>query len=163
VHHRSRPPDARDVVHVAEHDLLDLADELLALRGIQSPRLAREQIVDPRVGESAPVVGVARGVPLEELIGVIHEIEGRIDDQLEVMGVAAVGEPGRRLERPVLGLDANLAPLLDHERAEVDVRHPHVAILQHHLEPVGIAGLGQEPLGLGTILASRGASARRRP
>src|SRR2546430_2614166 len=27
VHHAPRPPDARDVVHVPEHDLLDLVDE----------------------------------------------------------------------------------------------------------------------------------------
>src|SRR5438128_12034675 len=43
VHHAPRPPDARDVVHVPEHDLLDLVDELLAFCGIQSPRLAREE------------------------------------------------------------------------------------------------------------------------
>src|SRR5262245_42658919 len=75
VHHASRPPDTRDVVHMSEHDLLDLTDELLPLRGVQRPRLAREQVVDPRIGESPPVVGVARRVALEELVGVVHEVE----------------------------------------------------------------------------------------
>src|SRR6266545_6451667 len=52
VHHAPRPPDARDVVHVPEHDLLDLVDELLAFCRIQSPRLAREEVVDPRLARS---------------------------------------------------------------------------------------------------------------
>src|SRR4030095_5795935 len=72
--------------------------------------------------KSPPVVAVARGVPLEELVGVIHEVERGSDDQLEATGVPAIREPGGRLERPVLDLDADLAPLLDHERAEVDAR-----------------------------------------
>jgi len=51
---------------------------------------------------------VARRVPLEELVGVVHEVGTGVDDQLEVAGVPAIREPGRRLERPVLGLDADL-------------------------------------------------------
>src|SRR6266540_3039741 len=152
VHHAPRPPDARDVVHVPEHDLLDLVDELLAFCGIQSPRLAREEVVDPRIGESPPVVAVARGVPLEELVGVIHEVERRADDQFEVAGVPAIREPGRRLERPVLDLDADLAPLLDHEHTEVGVRDSDVAVFQNRFESVGVTCLGQEAFGLGAIL-----------
>jgi hypothetical protein len=52
----------------------------------------------------------------------------------------------------VFGLDSDLAPLLDHEHAEVDVRDPHVTVLQDDLEAVGIARLGQEAPGLGPVL-----------
>src|SRR5438093_6830552 len=152
VHDAPRPPDARDVVHVPEYDSLDLVDELLAFGGIQSPRLAREEVVDPRIGESPPVVAVARGVPLEELVRVVHEVERGADDQLEVAGVPAIREPGRRLEGSVLGLDADLPPLLDHEHAEAHVRDSDVAVFQYRFEAVGVPGLGQEAFGLGAIL-----------
>src|SRR5262245_9324214 len=108
VHDAPRPPDARDVVHVPEHDPLDLVDQLLALRGVERARLAREEIVDPRIGESPPVVAVARRVSLQELVGVIHEVERGADDQVEAAVVPAIREPRRRLERPVLDLDADL-------------------------------------------------------
>src|SRR5262245_37585165 len=58
VHHGPRPPDPRNVIDVPEYDALDLVDELLALGGVERPRLAREEVVDPRVGESPPVVAV---------------------------------------------------------------------------------------------------------
>src|SRR2546430_4441717 len=47
-----------------------------------------------------------------------HEVERRGDDQFEAPGVASVCEPGRGFERPMLGLDADLAPLLDHRSEE---------------------------------------------
>src|SRR2546425_6044506 len=38
-------------------------------------------VVDPRIGESPPVVAVARSVPLEEVVRVIHEVErGRSEE-----------------------------------------------------------------------------------
>src|SRR5712691_12365790 len=66
VHHAPPPPEARYVVRIVEHDLLDLVDEPLALRRIENPRLARVEVVDRGVGESTPVARVSRGVPLEE-------------------------------------------------------------------------------------------------
>jgi transposase len=38
---------------------------------------------------------------------------------------------------------------------------PDVAVFQHHLEPVGIAGFGQQALGLGAILLHILAEARK--
>src|SRR5262245_22662102 len=152
VHDASRPPDAWDVVRVAEHDPLDLVDRFLALGSIERSRLTREQIVDPRIGEAAPVVAVALGVPLEELVGIVHEVERRRDDQLEAAGVASVREPRRGFERPVLDFDADLAPLLDHERAEVDVRDADVPVLQDDLEAVRVPGFNQEALRLRAVL-----------
>src|SRR5206468_7428526 len=142
VHHAARPPEAGNVVRVFEHDLLDLVDEPLPLGRVEGPRLARKEVVDAGIGEATPVVGVPGGVTLEEQVGVVHIIEYAVDDDLEVPPVAPVREPGRGFEGPVLGLDPDLAPLLDHEHAEVDVRNPHVTILQDHLEAVGIARLG---------------------
>src|SRR5437667_4068257 len=46
----------------------------------------------------------------------------------------------------------DLAPLLDHEHAEVDVRDSDVAVFQDRFESVGVTGLGQEAFGLGAIL-----------
>src|SRR5262245_50568492 len=112
VHHAPPPPEARDVVGVVEDDLLDLVDQFLAVQWIQCSRLARVEVVDPRIGESTPVARVPRGVPLEEQIGVVDVVEDAADDQLEAPGVPSIREPGRGLERPVLGLHANLAPLL---------------------------------------------------
>src|SRR5438034_1938773 len=66
VHHAARPPEARDVVRVFEHDLLELVDELLALGRLERPRLSREEIVDPWIGEAPPGVAVLRGVALED-------------------------------------------------------------------------------------------------
>src|SRR5262249_22716215 len=117
VHHGPRPPDARDVVDMAEHELLDLEDELLALHRVERPRLAVEEVVDPRIGEAAPVVAVARRIALEELVGGGHEVERRGDHELEVAGVAAVGEPGRRLQLPMPGLHAHLSPPPGHQPA----------------------------------------------
>src|SRR5216684_3031207 len=152
VHHAPRPPEARDVIRVLENDLLELVDEPLALGRVEGPRLAREEVVDPGIGEATPVVGVPRGVPLEKQIGVVHVVEHAVDDHLEAPRVPPVREPGGGLERPVLGLDPDLPPLLDHEHSEVDVRNPDVAVLQDDLEAVRIARLGQEALRLRTVL-----------
>src|SRR5713226_2030608 len=107
VHHAPPPPEAGDVVGIFENDLLDLVDEPLALRRVEDPGLARVEVVDPGVGESTPVIGVARGVALEKQIGVVDVVEHAADDQLEAPRVASIREPGRRLQRPVLGLDAD--------------------------------------------------------
>src|SRR5262245_7888763 len=119
VHDAARPPEPRDVLRVLEDDLLDLVHEPLALGGIERSCLTREQIVDSRIGETPPVVGVPGRVALEKQVGVVHVVEDAVDDDLEIPGVPTVREPGRRLERPVLGLDPDLAPLLDHEHPEV--------------------------------------------
>src|SRR5712691_7527100 len=152
VHHAPPPPEAGDVVRVIEHDLLDLVDEPFALGRVEDPGLARVEVVDPGVGESTPVVGVPRGVPLEKQIGVVDVVEHAADDQLEAPRIASIREPGRRLQRPVLGLDADLAPLLDREHREVLVGNLHVAVFQDDLEAVGVTRLGQEAPGLGPVL-----------
>src|SRR5439155_768423 len=77
---------------------------------------------------------------------------GSVFRQLEVPGVASVHEPGRGLERTLLSLDADLPPFLNREHGEVLVRQLHVSVLEHDLEAVGIARLGQQPLGLGPVL-----------
>ena len=93
------------MVRVIEHELLDLVDQTLALGRIEGPGLARVEVVDPRVAEPPPVVRVSRGVALEEEIGVVVVAEEAVDDDLEVLLVTPVREPGRGLERAVLGLD----------------------------------------------------------
>src|SRR5438876_3139012 len=152
VHDVARPPEPRHVVRVLHHELLELDDHLLALGGVEGPRLSREQVVDPGVGEAAPVLVAPGDLPAEELSGVVHELDGRRDDQLEVPRVLPVREPGRRLEGAVLGLDPDLAPLLDQEHREVLVGKLHVAILQDDLQAVGVTGFGEEPSGLGATL-----------
>src|SRR5258705_10494001 len=52
----------------------------------------------------------------------------------------------------MLDLDADLAPFLDRERAEVDVWDPDITVLQDRLESLGVPGLGQKTFGLGAIL-----------
>src|SRR5262249_25104449 len=124
------PPEAGDVIRVLEDDFLDLVHQLLALGRVERARLAGEEIVDARIAEAAPVVAVPCRVALEEQVGIVRIVEHAIADDLEAAGVSTVGEPGGGLERPVLGLDTDLAPLLDHEGAEVDVGHSYVPILE---------------------------------
>src|SRR5262245_23663134 len=126
VHHVPPPPEARDVIGVVEDDLLDLVDQLLAVQWIQRSRLASVEIVDPRVGEPTPVARVPGGIPLEKQVRVVDVVEDTADDQLEAPGVASIREPGRGLEWPVLGLDADLAPFLDRKHGEVLVGNFHV-------------------------------------
>src|SRR5205807_8779648 len=56
------------------------------------------------------------------------------------------------LERPMLGLDPDLASFLDHVHRPILVGELDVSVLQHDLEAVGVARLGQEPPGLGPVL-----------
>ena len=60
----------------------------------------------------------------------------------------------------MLGLDPDLAPFLDHVHRPVLVGQLDVSVLQHHLEAVGVAGLGQEPPGLGPVLLGVPSEAR---
>src|SRR5436190_2025122 len=90
--------------------------------------LIGEVVVDPGIGEATPVARVSRGVPLEEQIGIIDVVERAADDELEASRVPSIREPGGRLERPVLGLDADLAPLLDREDGEVLVGNLDVTV-----------------------------------
>src|SRR3972149_10946225 len=73
VHHVPRPPEPRQVVGGLQDEPVDLVDELLALAGVKRSGLAREQGVDPGIGDPAPALGVPRGVPIEPHIGIIHE------------------------------------------------------------------------------------------
>src|SRR5262245_20220718 len=122
VHDVARPPEARHVVDVLQHDLLELLHEPAPLAVVERARLAREQIVDRGAAEAAPVLRVAGRVAAEEHVGIVAVFHGRRDDQLEAAGVSTIGEPGGGLERPVIGLDADLAPLLDREDGQVLVR-----------------------------------------
>src|SRR5438093_767615 len=61
-------------------------------------------------------------------VGMIDVVERAADDELEASGVPSIREPGGRLERPVLGLDADLAPLLDREDGEVLVGNLDVTV-----------------------------------
>src|SRR5919201_2601999 len=72
VHDVARPPEARHVVRVLQHDLLELDDHLLPLGWVEGSRLSRKQIIDPGIGEAAPVLGAPRDISPEELIGVVH-------------------------------------------------------------------------------------------
>src|SRR5215831_9441009 len=113
VHHVARPPEPGHVVRVLQDELLQLGDQLLALAGIERARLAGEEIVDGGIGEPPPVLRVPGGVAAKEHVRVVRGLHGGKDDQLEAARVPSVGEPGRRLQGPVLGLDADLPPLLD--------------------------------------------------
>src|SRR5262245_2088978 len=52
VHEVARPPETAREVRVVEDELLDLVDEPLALGRVERARLAREEVVDPRIGEA---------------------------------------------------------------------------------------------------------------
>src|SRR6267142_4573382 len=148
----ARPPEPGHVVRVFEHGLLELEDRLLPLGGVERARLPREQVVDARIGEPAPVLRIAGRVPSEEEVGVVAGLDRRADDQFEVAAVPPIREPGSGLERPMLGLDADLPPLLDREHRDVLIRELHVAVLEYDLEAIRVAGLGQEFLGLRSVL-----------
>src|SRR6266849_567659 len=83
VHDGARPPESRHVVRILEHDLLDLVDEPLALGRVEGSRVPCEEIV-------------ARGVALEEQVGIVHVVEGFADDRLEVPRVGSIREPRPR-------------------------------------------------------------------
>src|SRR5262245_10363931 len=151
VHDVARPPETGHVVRVFEHGLLELEDDLAPLGRIERPRLAREQIVDARVAEAAPVLRIPGGIAPQEDVGVVTGLDGRRDDQLEVSGVPAVVEPCGGFLRPLLNLNPDFPPFLHREHAEVLVRQLHVAVLEDDLEAIGIARLGQELLGLRAV------------
>src|SRR4029453_11939842 len=115
-------------------------------------RLPGEQVVDRRIAVAAPVLRVARRVAPQEQIGVVAGLDGRADDQLEAPGIPPIREPGRGLERPVIGLDTDLPPLLDRKDREVLIRQLHVAVLQDQLEAVGVTRFGEQLLGLSSLL-----------
>src|SRR5713101_9600900 len=69
--HDGARPESRHVVRILEHDLLHLVDEPLPLGRVEGSRVPCEVIV-------------ARGVALEEQVGIVHVVEGSADDRLEV-------------------------------------------------------------------------------
>src|SRR5258705_7624032 len=83
VHDAAGPPEAGDVVRVLEHDLLELVDQLLALGRVEGPGLAGVEVVDARVAEATPVVGVPGSVALEEQVRIVRVVEDAVDDHLE--------------------------------------------------------------------------------
>src|SRR5262245_8461453 len=79
---------------------------------------------------------------------------------LEVARLLPFLEPRGGFEEPVLGLDPDLPPLLDDEHREVLIGQANVAVLEHDLEAVREAGLGQQASGLRAILLRVRAEAR---
>src|SRR2546426_1080835 len=83
--------------------------------------------------------------------GPVHDV-ARPPEARHVVGV---------LQHDLLDLDADLAPFLNHVHGEVLVGELDVAVFQHHLEPVRVARVGQEPPGLGPVLLGVPAEARK--
>src|SRR6266849_4455641 len=90
VHDGARPPESRHVVRILEHDLLDLVDEPLALGRVEGSRVPCEEIV-------------ARGVALEEQIGIVHVVEGERKNSKRAFAVATpcpLPPPGATIAPP---------------------------------------------------------------
>src|SRR5712692_3063399 len=90
VHDGARPPESRHVVRILEHDLLHLVDEPLALGRVEGSRVPCEEIV-------------ARGVALEEQVGIVHVVEGERKNSKRAFAVATpcpLPPPGATIAPP---------------------------------------------------------------
>ena len=136
VHDDALPPEQHDVVGLADRVLLEFAGEFLALGGIQRTLLALEQLVDLLVA----MLGVGhrrlhgRGHHMHVLqVGVVAMVGNEINRHVEVTTSQRIVEQ-LGLELLVLGLDADLPPLVDGVDAGRRVGLADVAVEQFELE-----------------------------
>ena len=119
VHDDAVPPKQRQRIGLLERELLELAHQAAALRLVEGAGLGQVEIVElavvELVGGCRPAVGREK---LDEAGGGIVAVVGvGVDDDVERLRREGI-DPGRRLQRLVLGLDPDPAPLVDQEHAD---------------------------------------------
>src|SRR5207247_1180744 len=148
------PPQRRNVVRLlVEHATLELGDQLAALVAVGRPALGLVELVEhgvlvPRIVLRALVGGDELG-QLE--VGLLDAATLEVDADLVVTG-PKVGEVRPGLLHDLLDVEADLAPLVHQEDTDRLEWHRDVPVLVGEGEPLGNAGLSQQP----SRLAPRG-------
>src|SRR6266487_5764332 len=142
-------PDERQLVdrnldHAVVEDALDLVDQRLALLRVRLPRLALEQVLD--LGDHAGRVDAV-------LADIGFEPGGRVaagardaDNHVLQLLLAPCGRHGRALHGANPGADADILQIPGERLAHREVGRPGIEIAR--VEAAGIAGLGEQALGL---------------
>src|SRR5215813_999139 len=143
------PLERVDVVNLfVQEPLLEGAKVLLALLGIDGPRLLDVEVVEHLVLVAAVVrVGDRSGLELVDVeVGLHGEAALEVGRDLEV-SAAKHAVVGGGLDDLLPDVDADLPPLVDGPYGQRLVRHGHAAVLVYEGEVLG-ARLLQQTLGL---------------
>src|SRR5687768_9509086 len=160
VRHGAMPPEDDDLVRFGiQHVLVELAQQPLELLGVG---LVHDLLVQ-RVDLPVLIAGVlAAGDVVRQELG---DVDDRVDHRLAVEVQADVvflafaaqrGIEGRRRLDPVLGIQADLAPLIDQPDTEDLVGLLDAAVVQPELEALGHAGFLEQAPRLGARLLDVG-------
>src|SRR5262249_5103663 len=146
----------RDVRHPIVNEALDLVEQGLPLLDVRLARLPLEQVLDVR-HDAGRVDTRLADVGFQPRAGVAAGAGDADDDVLELL-LAPGGGHGRPLHRANLATDAHRLEVRGQRLAHREVGWPGVEV--SGVDPVGVAGLGEELLGFSWIVGIRLEDAR---